>query len=127
MDLLLDTHVFLWWDADDPQLGGQARSVIGDPSNKVFVSAATSWEITIKRKKGKLSYSGSPSRAILQNRFLPLPIDPLHAEAAGDLDWDHTDPFDRVLVAQAQSQRIVLVHADRVIADFRTVSQLWAR
>lgn len=127
MDLLLDTHAFLWWDADDPQLGAEARSAIGDMSNRVFVSAATSWEITIKKRKGKLSFSGSPSKAILENRFLPLPIDPLHAEAAGNLEWNHPDPFDRVLVAQAQSQRMVLVHADNAIAGFRTVSQLWAR
>jgi PIN domain nuclease of toxin-antitoxin system len=126
MDLLLDTHVFLWWDAESPQLGATACAAIANPENRIFISAASVWEISIKRAKGKLVFSGSSSEAIGQNGFLPLAMDPIHAEAAGNLDWSHTDPFDRMLVAQARLQSLVLVHADHIIADFHQVPQLWA-
>jgi PIN domain nuclease of toxin-antitoxin system len=127
MDLLLDTHAFIWWDASDPQLGGAARVAIANPRNRVFVSAASVWEISIKSTKGKLRFIGSPARAVLQNGFLPLAIESQEAEAAGTLDWKHSDPFDRVLVAQAITRGMTLIHADTIIADFRSVAQLWAR
>ncbi|MBI3179899.1 MAG: type II toxin-antitoxin system VapC family toxin [Deltaproteobacteria bacterium] len=127
MDLLLDTHVLLWWDQDDGQLAHAAREAIADPENRVFVSAATPWEIAIKARKGKLRFKGSPVALIKANGFLPLPIDPVHGEAAGLLEWSHPDPFDRVLVAQAQHEKLVLTHADPAIREFGDVTQLWAR
>jgi len=126
MDLLLDTHVFLWWDAGADKLGEAARAAIADPDNAVFVSAASIWEIAIKAAKGKLSYGGSPGAAIAANGFLPLPITVAHAESAGALTWAHPDPFDRMLVAQARTDSLVLVHADGVIAGY-PVPQLWAK
>jgi PIN domain nuclease of toxin-antitoxin system len=127
MEVLLDTHVLLWWDGSDPQLGKAARDVIADPNNDVFVSAASSWEIAIKARKGKLTFRGSPSKLITANGFRPLPISPEHGELAGSLDWSHPDPFDRVLVCQAQDRGLVLVHADTTIRAYARVSQLWAR
>lgn len=127
MDLLLDTHAFLWWDASDARLGTAAMAAIADPANRVFVSAATIWEIAIKSRKGKLDFAGSPAEAIERNGFLALPIWPAHAESAGALAWDHPDPFDRMLVAQAQAERMTLVHADPIIAAFKPLSQFWAR
>jgi PIN domain nuclease of toxin-antitoxin system len=127
MDLLLDTHVFLWWDAGDSRLAAAARSAIADPGNRVFVSAASVWEIAIKSARGKLKFAGSPTAAITGNGFLPLSISPTHAEAAGTLPWHHGDPFDRMLVAQSLAQSMVLVHADRAIAGYTAVGQLWAR
>jgi PIN domain nuclease of toxin-antitoxin system len=127
MDLLLDTHAFIWWDASDPQLGGAARIAIASQRNRVFVSAASVWEISIKSAKGKLRFTGSPAEAVLQNGFLPLAIESQEAEVAGTLDWGHADPFDRVLVAQAMTRGMTLIHADNIIADFRSVAQLWAR
>lgn len=126
MDLLLDTHVFLWWDVGDPRLGGGARAAVTDPANRVFVSAASVWEIAIKSARGKLAFRGSPTGAIAGNGFLPLAISPAHAEAAGTLGWMHPDPFDRMLVAQAIAQSLVLVHADAVIRGYAGVTQLWA-
>jgi PIN domain nuclease of toxin-antitoxin system len=126
MDLLLDTHVFLWWDADDRRLRGPARIAIADSANLVFVSAASIWEIAIKRARGKLRLTGSPVGAISRNGFLPLSITPEHAEAVDTLGWEHSDPFDRMLVAQSLMQSLVLVHADPRIREFRGVSQLWA-
>lgn len=127
MDLLLDTHVFLWWDCRDPQLAPTVQATIADPRNRVFVSAASVWEIAIKSSKGKLGYSGSPCAAIGKNGFQTLPMAADHAEEAGRLAWTHPDPFDRMLVAQARMQNLTLVHADRVIAEFHPVAQLWAR
>jgi PIN domain nuclease of toxin-antitoxin system len=126
MDLLLDTHVFLWWDGADHRLGKSAQTAIADPANKVFISAASVWEIAIKRARGKLRFTGSAQAAIARNGFFPLSIAPAHAEAAGATPWDHADPFDRMLVAQSIAQSLVLVHADQRIRDYDGVSQLWA-
>jgi len=125
--LLLDTHVVLWWDSADEQLGGRARDMIADPDNQIFVSAASIWEIAIKHAKGKLRLTGSPAALIARNGFAPLPITPEDAELAGSLAWSHTDPFDRMLVAQAQLFGLVLVHADGVIETYKQVPQIWAR
>ena len=127
MELLLDTHVLLWWDADSEELSVQAREALAHPSNRVFVSAATPWEIAIKARKGKLRFKGAPEALIEANGFLPLPIQPAHGAAAGMLEWTHPDPFDRMLVVQARMENLVLVHADSAIRGFDGVSHLWAR
>lgn len=126
MDLLLDTHVFLWWDATPDAIADAARAAIRDPENSVFISAASIWEIAIKRQIRRLRFSGSPLHAIERNGFLPLPISPKHAERAGTLPLLHSDPFDRMLVAQAQLASMTLVTADRKIVPY-SVAQLWAR
>jgi PIN domain nuclease of toxin-antitoxin system len=126
MDLLLDTHVLLWWDQDDPKLSQEAREAIADGDNRVFVSAASPLEIAIKSRKGKLRFKGSPAALIDANGFLPLSISPAHGEAAGSLAWAHPDPFDRILVVQARSERLVFVHADPVIRRVDGLTQLWA-
>jgi len=126
MNLLLDTHVLLWWDDGADQLGPATRDAIANPANQIYISAASLWEIAIKSAKGKLRFTGSPQAAIGRNGFLPLSISPHHAEIAGQLDWSHPDPFDRMLVAQARTDGMILVHADSVIRNYE-VPQLWAR
>jgi PIN domain nuclease of toxin-antitoxin system len=126
LNLLLDTHVFLWWDTQSAALNATSRAAIQDPRNAVFVSAATTWEIVIKRRLGKLTFTGSASAAISANGFHELPILPSDAEDAGDLSWRHGDPFDRLLVAQAIRQGLILVTADKAIRVFDGVAQLWA-
>jgi PIN domain nuclease of toxin-antitoxin system len=126
MDLLLDTHVFIWWDSSDRQLGAEAAVEIGDPANRIFVSAASIWEIAIKQRLGRLVFTGSPSRAVVRNGFLALPIAGDHAEAAAVLPPIHRDPFDRMLVAQSLARRLVLVTADDLIKQY-TCAQMWAR
>jgi PIN domain nuclease of toxin-antitoxin system len=126
VNVLLDTHVFLWWDGQDPALNADARKAIADPANSVFISAASVWEIAIKRRLGKLVFQGSASAAIAANGFHELPILPTDAESAGHLAWQHGDPFDRLLVAQAMRGGHVLVTADRTIRGFGSVAQLWA-
>ena len=124
MNLLLDTHVFLWWDRQDSALPKDAREAIENPRNNVFVSAASIWEIAIKRRLGKLAFQGSASAAIGANGFHELPVVPLDAEDAGSLGWPHNDPFDRLLVAQAMRLGFVLVTADSTIRSFGGVAQL---
>ena len=113
MKILLDTHILLWWLADDPSLCENARDVIGDESSTLFVSAATAWEIEIKKAAGKLEAPDDLALALEINRFKSLPITIPHAQTAGRLPPHHTDPFDRMLVAQAQVERMRLLTHDR--------------
>jgi PIN domain nuclease of toxin-antitoxin system len=110
--LLLDTHVLLWWLADDPSLGEEARAGISDPGSSVFVSAATVWEISIKQQLGKLEVPSDLLRQIDLNRFEPLSMTVSHAYTAGALPRHHDDPFDRILVAQAMKEGLVLLTGD---------------
>ncbi len=119
MDLLLDTHVFLWWDANDVRLPTALRVAIGSPDNQIFVSAVSVWEIAIKKASGKLTFSGSAARAIERHGFQPLPISVEHAEWAGQLPQYHRDPFDRLLVAQAQLETLILVSVDEQILRYQ--------
>jgi PIN domain nuclease of toxin-antitoxin system len=127
MQLLLDTHVFIWWDSRSPDLSAQAKALIADPSNLVFVSAAAVWEIGIKRRLRKLEFSRSPVEAIAANGFIELPIAAADAEFASDLDWDHADPFDRVIVAQAIRRSLTLLSGDAAIQQFDQVLSVSAR
>ena len=113
MKLLLDSHAFLWWLADAPDLSRSARSAISDPENIVLVSAATIWEIEIKRTLGRLDAGDSDLVAEIEaNGFGELPIRARHAEAAARLPRHHEDPFDRMLVAQSQTEGLVCVTRD---------------
>ena len=118
MRLLLDTHAFIWWVGGERDLGQRAREAITDPANAVYVSAATAWEIAIKRAKGTLEAPTDVRPAIASSRFTELPIDAGHAVAAGALPAHHRDPFDRMLVAQAQLESMSLVTADPVLAQY---------
>jgi len=126
MDLLLDTHVVVWWNDGGDLIAEPVRRKLSDTANRVFVSAATPWEISIKTRKGKFAVRGPLDRLIEDNGFVPLAIEPAHGILAGALDWDHADPFDRVIVAQAMTEKLVLVHADRAIRGVEGVAQLWA-
>jgi PIN domain nuclease of toxin-antitoxin system len=119
MKLLLDTHAFLWWDAKDVRLSESLRSAIASPRNDVFVSAATVWEIAIKRASGKLIFGRPVGKTIEEYGFMPIPITVEHAEWAGGLPQLHRDPFDRLLVAQAQLEGLVLVTVDDQILRYQ--------
>jgi len=119
MKLLLDTHAFLWWDSGDAHLPETLRSAIASPRNEVYVSAVTVWEIAIKRASGKLNFLASAAKAIEDHGFLPLAITVEHAECAGALPQLHRDPFDRLLVAQAQLEGLVLVTVDEQILRYQ--------
>lgn len=112
MRLLLDTHVLLWWLADDPSLTRGAEGAIANPASVVFVSAATAWEIAIKQALGKLDAPNDLERQIEVNRFETLSITIGHAYSAGTLPRHHDDPFDRMLVAQALDEGLTIVTRD---------------
>jgi PIN domain nuclease of toxin-antitoxin system len=120
--LLLDTHVFLWWLADDRRLGARLRSRIGAPTSDVLVSAASIWEIAIKLALGKLELPGTdPARLdalVPACGFRELPITAAHASAVATLPRLHGDSFDRLLVAQARAERATLVSADPALAGY---------
>ena len=104
--------MLLWWLANEPKLGGEARARISDPKSQVFVSAATVWEISIKMALGKLEAPSDLLSQLELNRFQPLSMTISHAYAAGTLPRHHDDPFDRMLVAQAMEEDLVLLTAD---------------
>jgi PIN domain nuclease of toxin-antitoxin system len=118
VNLLLDTHTFIWWAAVDPRLPETARESIANPSNRVVVSAVSVWEISIKKAIGKLSFRHDVLNALARTGFESLDITPHHAHRAGSLPLHHADPFDRMLVAQAQIEGLVLVSQDRQLQPY---------
>jgi len=116
--ILLDTHVFIWWDGEDPALSNDLRAAISDPANEIYVSAASVWEIAIKRRRGKIAFAHGINEAVMRNRFLDLPITPDHAEHAGGLPRHHGDPFDRMLVAQAMFEQMTLGTQDAMMRPY---------
>lgn len=119
MNLLLDTHALLWWLADDPELSREARAAISAPQHIVYVSAASAWEISMKRALGKLRAPGDLDTAMAASAFQELPITIAHALAASQLPDKHSDPFDRMLVAQATLENLTLVTRDERIASYQ--------
>lgn len=119
MNLLLDTHAFLWAISDVPKLSETARIALQDGNNLVFVSAATAWEIAIKKAIGKLRVpTGSYLDELKVHRFTPLDITTEHALAVEQLPLYHNDPFDRLLIAQAQIEKLILVTGDFRIRQY---------
>jgi PIN domain nuclease of toxin-antitoxin system len=116
--LLLDTHVLLWWLADDPRLTPAMRGAIAEPSTSVMVSAASAWETAIKAAVGKLTVPDGLQQELKRHGFDELPVTVEDGLAAGALPRHHSDPFDRMLIAQAARRRFVLVTADRRFADY---------
>jgi PIN domain nuclease of toxin-antitoxin system len=121
--LLLDTHAFLWWRANDRRLPRRARAAIAN-ADVVFVSAATAWEAAIKAALGRLRYPGTIEKGVEASGFEKLPISLEHAERAACLPQHHDDPFDRMLVAQAQAEALTLVTNDTRIVRYE-VAVLW--
>ncbi len=118
MILLLDAHVLLWALADDPTLGPEARDAIASPANDVLVSAAVVWELAIKQALGKLDAPHDLPSVIEATGFVGLPITLADAEAAAGLPPHHRDPFDRMLVAQAQRLGAVVVTRDPALTAY---------
>src|SRR4051812_6894323 len=110
--LLVDTHALLWWLTDDPALSAVARVALADPENDPAVSAASIWEIAIKRSLGRLSAPDDLPQTIVSEGFTLLAVDAQHAWRVRELPLHHRDPFDRLLIAQALTQRMPIVTAD---------------
>ena len=118
MRLLLDTHAFLWWVSDWEQIAAPAREAIANANNEVFVSAVSGWEIGVKRAKGRLVAPDNLAGVVEEKRFEHLPPTFAHAERAAALPPHHRDPFDRILIAQAQAEGLVLVTRDSRIGNY---------
>lgn len=116
---LLDTHAWIWWQANDPRLGRMARAAIAS-ARTLYFSAASAWEIGIKLTVGKLKLARDPDIAaeLAADGVIPLAISVQHAVAAGRLPPPHRDPFDRLLVAQALEEGLVLVSADTPLSRY---------
>lgn len=112
MTLLLDTHILLWWLADDPSLPAEAAAAIAEAGTEVVVSAASAWEIAIKKAAGRLTAPDDLLEVMAAGDISTLEITAGHALHAGALPLHHTDPFDRTLIAQAQMERLTLVSVD---------------
>lgn len=128
MKLLLDTHTFLWWITDSPRLSEHARQLIAHGDNEVLFSAASGWEIAIKTGLGRLSLPDDAERFITEqlarNSFLVLPIQLSHALRVMALPDHHRDPFDRLLVAQAQVENLPILSSDPQIVRY-DVEVIW--
>ena len=127
MRLLLDTHALLWWATSNPGLSRKARKAIADDATDVFVSAASAWEIATKVRIGKLEWpgiAGTVNAYVLGQGFRALPISLVHAELAGQLKIAHRDPFDRMLIAQAQTEDMWLV-SNEAAFDTTGVRRYW--
>lgn len=118
MRLLLDSHVLLWSLMDVSRLGTLAREAITSPENEVLVSAVSLWELALKREKGKLTAPDDLTTIVEQKGFTPLPLSLFHAEQAAALPMHHKDPIDRMLIAQAQAEGLVLVTGDAHILQY---------
>jgi PIN domain nuclease of toxin-antitoxin system len=126
MKVLIDTHVFLWWLFDDPKLCKTARNVIAAPANTILLSSASAWEIATKHRIGKLP----EAKEIIANfqilldkaRFQTLSITLEHSLKAGSLNIQHKDPFDRMLIAQAEIENLPIITYDKAFfLDFLTI------
>jgi PIN domain nuclease of toxin-antitoxin system len=116
--MLVDTHALLWWLSDDAALSAPARTAIADPANEPLVSAATVWEIAIKRALGKLTAPDDLPDLIVDEGFSWLPITPSHAWQVRELPAHHRDPFDRLLIAQATSEHLPIITGDARFNDY---------
>lgn len=128
MNLLLDTHTLLWTVTGDPKLSRQADKALHDEDALIYVSAASVWEIATKFRLGKLPEAEilieDFSKSLRRLDFMELPVSVNHAQRAGLLPGSHRDPFDRLLIAQAQAENLVLVSNERVF-DSYGIRRLW--
>ena len=128
MKVLLDTHAFLWWIADHPNLSARAREIIADGGCEVYFSTASAWEIAIKTRAGRLelprNLEGFVTDQVALNAFRVLPVSLAHALHVHTLPDHHRDPFDRLIVAQAKSLHLPIVTSDEALGRYE-VETLW--
>jgi PIN domain nuclease of toxin-antitoxin system len=128
MRLLLDTHTFLWWDETPAKLSPTALQTVQDPTNTIFFSAVTVWELQIKIQLGKLQMRMTLKQVVEEqqrdNRLELLPLSLSHIYALDNLQMHHRDPFDRLIIAQAQAASLAIVGNDSQFAAYG-VQMIW--
>lgn len=118
-NFLLDTHVFIWAMEENKRLSKSIKNALIDPKNKIFISVATVWEISIKQASKKIKLSFDIEASIKQTGFEIIPIQISHALRAGKLPLYHRDPFDRMIMAQAQVEKLTLITADPKMKKYK--------
>jgi PIN domain nuclease of toxin-antitoxin system len=118
LNLLLDTHIFLWWDRDLSRLPRGVEDAIANPANSVTVSAISIFELALKRARGHLAFATTIEALVRHHKFLTLAVTPRHAEEAAALPPLHKDPFDRILIAQARLEQLTLVTNDAMVRRY---------
>ena len=128
MKLLLDTHVWLWWQMAPERLSKAALSALGEEGNDVFLSAVSSWEMAIKIAAGRLQLPRPLGElvpeSLMQDGFINLPIQPAHCFALAELPMHHRDPFDKMLVCQSIEHGLTILTSDKMIIQY-PVSTIW--
>lgn len=124
MRILIDTNLLLWWLADDPSLTGEARRLISDPENTVFVSAVSLWEIWLKESLGKLRLPADFEERLTKESFESLPLTATQTRHVARLAWHHRDPFDRMLLAQSFVEKLTLLTAEAGLAAYGDFAKL---
>jgi PIN domain nuclease of toxin-antitoxin system len=128
MKILLDTHAFLWWVADDPKLSTNAKAIIANPDNEIYLSVVSAWEIIIKVGTGKLTLMEPPETyipsRIASNQFEILSVQMPHILRINSLPNFHKDPFDRLLIAQGIEEDLLIVTIDNLIVQY-PVKTIW--
>lgn len=126
--VLLDTHALLWWVLDAPRITPRADAVVRDGRTTVFVSAASAWEVATKVRLGKLPWAAGLSAdfaaQLARERFAELPVTVAHGQRAGALPGSHKDPFDRMLIAQAQAENLAVV-SNETLFDAFGITRIW--
>jgi len=128
MKLLLDTHVFIWWDSDPAKLSKKALALCSDPGNTLLLSVASAWEMQIKMQLGKMKLA-FPLQDIIReqqkdNGLQIIPVELAHVLALQSLPAHHKDPFDRLLIAQARAESAVLVSKDKAFSKYQ-IDLVW--
>lgn len=121
MKILVDTHLILWAAATPKKLPRAALTLLRNADNELWFSAASLWEVAIKRGLGRPDFQVDPTllrRGLVDNGWVELPVSGAHAVAAGSLPWLHRDPFDRMLVAQARAEGVTLITVDEQVAAY---------
>lgn len=130
MKLLLDTHAMLWWWTAPERLPPQALALISDAGTEILISAVSAYEIAYKNKLGKLHLPAAVleqfERSVMEERWTELPTSFSHCLLAGKIDWDHRDPFDRLLAAQSLLEQALLVTLDPAFQNCPDLQCLWA-
>ncbi len=124
MNILLDTHIFIWCNDEPSKITKKALEIIEDQNNTIYISAVVIWEMTVKKMLGKLESPDDPLAIAVKEGFIPLPITGEHALALKTLESHHSDPFDRLLIAQAKHENFTLLTHDKTVmkyADFNYI------
>jgi PIN domain nuclease of toxin-antitoxin system len=128
MKALLDTHSFLWWNTNDPKLSSNALKIIEDGNNEIYFSSVSAWEVTLKAAKGSLILPEPPdkfvSNSIHEHNFTALPVHISHALHVFHLPFHHSDPFDRLLIAQSILENLPIITLDKNIKEYE-ITTIW--